>query len=129
MDVYDDPIQTFVSQQHAAEMHRKTLQWFKDLNVSGGTIITWSSKEEKQMNDQKKLRRVVVAIAEKRDAEGKLIRDMTVIHNEYETSTANDVSPVNIIRRSNIAEMLTDVPAEEILTSARAVALECPFLG
>ena len=58
MDVYDDMVQTFVSPKDARierlKIHRKTLQWYNVLHVLDGTIITWSSKEEKQMSEQSK---------------------------------------------------------------------------
>ena len=82
------------------------------------------------MSESKKLYRVVVAIAEKRDAEtSEIIRDLDVIYDETETTTASKVKPVNIIRRSELAEKLAGIPAEEVLVSVEEVALSCPFLG
>ena len=54
MNVYDDPVQAFVSPRRYAEQMQKTIEWYTKLAISGGTAITWSSKEEKQMSEQSK---------------------------------------------------------------------------
>ena len=79
------------------------------------------------MSDSKKLYRVVVAIAEKRDDEGKKTRDLKVVYDETEIATASEVKPTNIIRRDDIAEATKGIPAEEILVGVQEVALEAPF--
>ena len=73
------------------------------------------------------LYRVVVAIAEKSE-DGEVNRELKVIHDVVELNTPSAVKPINIVRRSSLAEDLAGIPSEEILTSVVEVKLTCPFL-
>jgi len=77
--------------------------------------------------ESKSIYRVVVAVAEKRNDEGEITREFEVIYDDSEVTTASKVKPVNIIRRTEIAEKLAGIPAEEVLVSVSGVTMSAPF--